>query len=312
MRVLSKALLGAAAVFFGLSTAASADPTRVVFVTHGQSADPYWSVVKNGVDEAAKTLGVAAEYQSPETFDMVAMAKMIDAAVASKPDGLVVSIPDKAALSDSVKNAVAAGIPVIVIDSGGVALTHELGGMVYLGQDEYLAGKAAGERVKAAGIQHAACLNHEVGNTSLDDRCRGFQDGLGSVVPVVQGTMDPTEMKGRTLAYLNAHPDTDFLIACGIGAAEPALAALEESGKLGAVKLGTFDMSPAVLKAIDAGQVDFAIDAQQYFMGYVPVVMFDLMKRYKLQPVADFPTGPGFVGKTEAASVIELSSKGIR
>jgi simple sugar transport system substrate-binding protein len=184
--------------------------------------------------------------------------------------------------------------------------------MVYLGQDEYLAGKAAGERMKAAGVKHAACLNHEVGNTSLDDRCRGVQDGLGSEVPVVQGTMDPTEMKGRTLAYLNAHADTDFLIACGIGAAEPALAALEESGKLGAVKLGTFDMSPAILKAIDAGTVDFAIDAQQYMMGYIPVVMFDLMKRYKLQPVADFPTGPGFVGKAEAASVIELSAKGIR
>jgi simple sugar transport system substrate-binding protein len=312
MRVFSKALLGAAAIVFGLSAVASAESTRVVFVTHGQSADPYWSVVKNGVDEAAKTLGVAAEYQSPETFDMVAMAKMIDAAVASKPDGLVVSIPDKAALGDSVKNAVAAGIPVIVIDSGGVALTHELGGMVYLGQDEYLAGKAAGERMKAAGIKHAACLNHEVGNTSLDDRCRGVQDGLGSEVPVVQGTMDPTEMKGRTLAYLNANPDTDFLIACGIGAAEPALAALEETGKVGAVRLGTFDMSPAILKAIDAGHVDFAIDAQQYMMGYVPVVMFDLMKRYKLQPVADFPTGPGFVGKAEAASVIELSAKGIR
>jgi simple sugar transport system substrate-binding protein len=47
-------------------------------------------------------------------------------------------------------------------------------------------------------------------------------------------------------------------------------------------------------------------------MGYIPVVMFDLMKRYKLQPVADFPTGPGFVGKAEAASVIALSAKGIR
>ena len=312
MRVLNKALLGAAAIIFGLSTAAVANPTRVVFVTHGQSADPYWSVVKNGVDDAAKTLGVDAKYQAPETFDMVAMAKMIDAAVASKPDGLVVSIPDAAALSESVKNAVAAGIPVIVIDSGGVELTHKLGGMVYLGQDEYLAGKAAGERMKAKGIQHAACLNHEVGNTSLDDRCRGFQDGLGSTVPVVQGTMDPTEMKGRTLAYLNAHPETDFLLGCGIGSAEPALAALEEAGKVGAVKLGTFDMSPAILKAIDAGKVDFAIDAQQYLMGYIPVVMFDLMKRYKLQPVADFPTGPGFVGKAEAASVIALSAKGIR
>ena len=77
---------------------AAADETRVVFVTHGQSGDPYWSVVKNGMDDAAKTLGVKAEYLAPETFDMAKMAQMIDAAVASKPDGLVVSIPDAAAL----------------------------------------------------------------------------------------------------------------------------------------------------------------------------------------------------------------------
>ena len=63
-------------------------------ITHGQAADPYWSVVKNGVDAAAKTQGVKAEYLAPETFDMVQMAQLIDAAVASKPDGLVVSIPD--------------------------------------------------------------------------------------------------------------------------------------------------------------------------------------------------------------------------
>src|SRR4249919_4280805 len=115
-------LLSAAAGF------AAADETRVVFVTHGQSGDPYWSVVKNGVDDAGKILGVKAEYLAPETFDMAKMAQMIDAVVASKPDGLVVSIPDASALGDAVKNAVAAGVPVIVVDSGGSKLTKELGG----------------------------------------------------------------------------------------------------------------------------------------------------------------------------------------
>ena len=108
MRLINRAVLGLL-VLFGLSLAVAAQ-TRVVFVTHGQSGDPYWSVVKNGMDDAAKSLGVKADYLSPETFDMVKMAQMIDAAAASKPDGLVVSIPDAAALSGPVKNAVAAGI----------------------------------------------------------------------------------------------------------------------------------------------------------------------------------------------------------
>ncbi|MGE3740303.1 MAG: substrate-binding domain-containing protein, partial [Geminicoccaceae bacterium] len=121
-------------------------PTKIAVITHGQAADPYWSVVKNGVDAAAKTQGAEVDYRAPDTFDMVQMAQLVDAAVASKPDGLVVSIPDADALGPSVKNAVDSGIPVIVIDSGGSKLTRELGGLLYLGQSEYEAGVAAGER----------------------------------------------------------------------------------------------------------------------------------------------------------------------
>jgi simple sugar transport system substrate-binding protein len=310
MRFIMK-ILFSVLVLFGLTLAASAE-TRIVFVTHGQSGDPYWSVVKNGMDEAAKALGVKAEYLSPETFDMVKMAQMIDAAAASKPDGLVVSIPDAAALSDPVKNAVAAGIPVIVIDSGGSKLTKELGGLLYLGQSEYEAGVTAGERVAKLGVKKAVCINQEVGNSSLDDRCNGFSKGLGVDVPVLQGVIDPTEMKSRTLAYLNANPDVEFMLGCGPTATEPALAALEELGLVGKVKLGTFDLSPAILQAIVDGNVEWGIDAQQFLMGYVPVVMLDLKAKYKLAPVADYPTGPGFVTKAEAASVIDLAKQGKR
>lgn len=310
MRFTTKLMLSLAVVA-SLAGAASAQ-TRVVFVTHGQSGDPYWSVVKNGMDDAAKTLGVTAEYLAPETFDMAKMAQMITAAAASSPDGLVVSIPDAAALGGPVKDAVAAGVPVIVIDSGGSALTKELGGLIYLGQSEYDAGVLAGERVAKMGITKAACLNHEIGNQSLDDRCAGFAKGLGVEVPVVPGVMDPTEMKSRTLAYLSANPDVEFLLGCGINAAEPALAALEELGLAGKVKIGTFDLSPGILQAVADGKMEWGIDAQQYLMGYIPVVQFDLMAKYKLMPVADYPTGPGFVTKEAAASVIDLAKQGKR
>lgn len=310
-----KPFLGLAAGLTLLSAAttlAAADETRVVFVTHGQSGDPYWSVVKNGMDDAAKTLGVKAEYLAPETFDMAKMAQMIDAAAASKPDGLVVSIADPAALSEPVKNAVAAGIPVIVIDSGGGKLTKELGGLLYLGQSEYEAGVMAGERVAKLGVSKAVCANHEVGNVSLDDRCAGFAKGLGVDVPVLNGVMDPTEMKNRIIGFLNANPETQFVLTVGIGGAEPGLMALDELGLSGKVKIGTFDLSPTILQATADGKMEWGIDAQQYAMGYIPVVMFDLLKKYKIAPIADYPTGPGFVTKDTAASVIDLAKQGKR
>lgn len=312
---LMKSLLGLMAgltLLTAASSMAAADETRVVFVTHGQSGDPYWSVVKNGMDDAAKSLGVKAEYLAPETFDMAKMAQMIDAAAASKPDGLVVSIADPAALSEPVKNAVASGIPVIVIDSGGGKLTKELGGLLYLGQSEYEAGVMAGERVAKLGVKKAVCVNHEVGNVSLDDRCAGFAKGLGVDVPVLNGVMDPTEMKNRLIGFLNSNQGIEFVLTVGIGGAEPGLMALDELGLTGKVKIGTFDLSPTILQATADGKMEWGIDAQQYAMGYIPVVMFDLWKKYKIAPIADYPTGPGFVTKETAASVIDLAKQGKR
>jgi simple sugar transport system substrate-binding protein len=116
---------------------------RFVVVTHGQASDPFWSVVQNGVNQAAKDMGVQVEYQAPDTFDMVAMSQLIDAAVASNPDGLVVSIPDADALGDSIKAAVAAGIPVISMNSGS-DVAAEFGLLTHVGQTEYEAGLGAG------------------------------------------------------------------------------------------------------------------------------------------------------------------------
>jgi len=156
---------------------AAQQPPRFVVVVHGQASDPFWSVVKKGVDAAGKDLGVNVEYQSPGTFDMVAMSQLIDAAVASKPDGLVVSIPDAAALGPAIRRAVDAGIPVISINSGS-DVAKGLGVMTHIGQTEYEAGQGGGERMASAGVKHAICVNQEVGNVALDQRCQGFTDAM--------------------------------------------------------------------------------------------------------------------------------------
>src|SRR5687768_9819290 len=150
---------------------------RIVVVTHGQSADPFWSVVSNGARDAARDLGVRAEYQAPARFDMVEMSNLIEAAVASKPDGLVISIPDAAALRGSIDKAVRAAIPVISINSGG-DVSASMGVLAHVGQSELNAGIAAGERLAAAGARNAICVIHEVGNAALDARCRGFAQGF--------------------------------------------------------------------------------------------------------------------------------------
>lgn len=297
--------------------AAQDDQIRIVVVSHGQAADPFWSVVQNGVADAAEDMGVTAEYQAPQTYDLVAMSQLIDAAVASNPDGLVVSIPDAAALGPSIEAAVDAGIPVISMNSGS-DVAAELGVLNHVGQTEYEAGLGGGQRMAEAGVTKALCINQEVGNVALDERCRGFTDGIteaGGTVEVlaVDAISDPTGAQQAIEAALQADPEINGMLALGPTGAAPAMAALESLGQTGTIKLATFDLSPEVLQAIVDGDVLFAIDQQQYLQGYLPIVLLTLYIK-NLNTVANpvIMTGPGFVTADNAERVIELSQAGTR
>ena len=291
-------------------------PYRIVVVTHGQASDPFWSVVKNGVDQAADDLGVTVEYQAPGTFDMVAMSQLIDGVVASDPDGLVVSIPDPDALGPSVQAAIAAGIPVISINSGS-DVAEEFGVLAHIGQTEYEAGYGGGQRLAAAGATKAYCVNHEVGNLGLDQRCQGFADAMaevgGTVDVLAVDLADPTGSANRIAAALTADETYDALLTLGPGSALPALQALEEEGLLGQVELATFDLSPEVLEAIRDGNMLFAIDQQQYLQGYLPIVYLTLyLENLNTPGNILIPTGPGFVTQETAEQVIEYAARGTR
>jgi simple sugar transport system substrate-binding protein len=304
--------LAAAAAFLGAAGAAQAQDVNIIVVSHGQANDPFWSVVKNGVDAAARDMKVNVDYRAPETFDMVVMSQMIDAAVNQEPDGLIVSIPDADALGPAIQKAVAAGIPVISMNSGS-DVSAGLGALLHVGQEEYDAGKAAGAKLAALGGKKGICVNQEVGNVALDLRCQGFADGFGGAVTVLPVSQDPAEVKSKVKAALESDASLDTILTLGAGTAgEPALAALSETGKLGKVNIGTFDMSADFLKAVADGKAAFAIDQQQYLQGYLPVVFLANHARFGLVPGGNVPSGPNLITKDKAGQVVDLSAKGIR
>jgi simple sugar transport system substrate-binding protein len=289
---------------------------RIVVVTHGQSSDPFWSVAANGVEDAGEDMGVTVEYQAPGTFDMVEMAQLIDAAVASDPDGLVVSLPDADALGPSIEAAVAADIPVITMNSGSDVFA-ELGVLVHVGQTEFEAGQIAGERFKEEGVQNPICLNQEVGNAALDLRCEGFFEGLGVQGEVIAVDLDdPTSTTETVAGALQNNPDIDGILTLGPTGAAPTIAALQESGQLGEIAFATFDLSPEVLDAIDAGDMLFAIDQAQYLQGYLPIVFLTKYLETGALPLGSkervLLTGPQIVTAETASQVVDYSEQGVR
>ncbi len=300
------------------SCPASRANLKFYVVTHGQASDPFWSVVKKGVDQAAKDMCVTAFYTAPTstTFDVVGMSHLIDTAVATHPDGLVVSIPDPAGLGASIKAAVAAGIPVISINSGS-DVAKSLGVLVHIGQTEEQAGIGGGEKMGAAGVKHALCVNQEVGNAALTLRCKGFAEGLaetgGTVKVIGVNLSNPTQTQQTVEAALQHDPTIDGILTLGPTGATPTIKALQDLNKLGQIKLATFDLSSDVLNAIKAGQMLFAIDQQQYLQGYLPIVLLTLYKT-NLNTIANsiLQTGPGFVDSSNVSQVIQLTAAGTR
>ncbi len=296
----------AAAALFG----ASAHAADIIVVSHGQASDPFWSVVKNGVEKAAADTGANVDYRAPETFDMVAMSQLIDAAVNQEPDGIVVSIPDADALGPSIEKAVAAGIAVISMNSGS-NVSKGLGAAIHVGQEEFDAGKAAGGALAEMGGTNGICINHEVGNVSLDDRCAGFAEGFGGKVTVLPTTNDPAEIEAKVKAALAADGSIDTVMALGASlAGEPAVAAVKATGS--DAKVASFDLSASFLESVAAGEAAFAIDQQQYLQGYLPVAFLALHAEYGLMPGGNVPSGPNLITQDKAAQVVELSAKGIR
>lgn len=300
------ASLGASLLMAGSALA----ETSIIVVSHGQANDPFWSVAKNGVAQAAKDTGASVEYRAPETFDMVAMAQLIDAAVNQEPDGLVVTIPDSAALGSSIKRAVAAGIPVISMNSGS-DVYESLGVTLHVGQDEYPAGVAAGKKLAAMGGKKAICVNHEVGNVALDLRCSGFTEGFGGNVTVLPTSNDPSEIKAKVKAALESDSSVDTVLTLGAGTAgEAAVAALKEISS--SAKLGSFDLSPGFLQAVVDGNAAFGIDQQQYLQGYLPVLFLVQNARHGLMPGGSVPSGPNLITAEKAAMTIAGAKAGVR
>ena len=197
--------------------------------------------------------------------------------------------------------------------NSGSDVSASLGAALHVGQEEYDAGKKAGEALAEMGGKKGLCVNHEVGNVSLDQRCQGFADGFGGSVSVLPTTNDPAEILAKVKAALASDGDVDTVIALSASlGGEPSLQAVKDSGMLEQVKVATFDMSANFLQAVADGEAAFAIDQQQFLQGYLPVVFLANHARFGLMPGGNVASGPNLITKEKAGQVVELSAQGIR
>jgi simple sugar transport system substrate-binding protein len=287
---------------------------RIAVVTHGQASSPFWAIVRTGVQAAARQMDVVVDYRAPDVYSLERMETLIDQAVASRPDGLVVSLPEPG-LAPAVRRAVRAGIPVVSINSGS-DFYERLGVLAHVGQPEDRAGFQSGQRLAAAGARHVLCINQQVGNQGLDARCRGLARAMraaGGRSRVFAIDDQSPKAPQRIAAAIRAGGIDAVLTLNATGGIE-AVKAVQSLARPDAVKVATFDLGPDVLNAVKAGQLLFAVDQQPYLQGYLPVVLLAERARYGIFPAQGdvIATGPNFVTARDAGKAIELSRRSIR
>ncbi len=293
--------LALAAVFVAaplmVASTASAEGEKYILVSHAPDSDSWWNTIKNGIALAGEQMGVEVEYRNPPTGDLADMARIIEQAAASGPNGIITTLADYDILKGPIMAAVDSGVDVIIMNTGTPDQAREIGALMYVGQPEYDAGYAAGLRAKGDGVGSFLCVNHYIVQPSSQERCQGFADGLGIELggQMIDAGQDPGEIKNRVLAYLSANPDTDAVLTLGPTSADPTLLALDENGMAGDIYFGTFDLGGEIVKGIKAGVIQWGIDQQPFLQAYLPVVVMTNYHRYGVLPGNNINSGPGFV-----------------
>ncbi|GAA1737618.1 sugar ABC transporter substrate-binding protein [Aeromicrobium alkaliterrae] len=291
------------------ATAETSDLTYAV-ITHSGPGDAFWDRVKSGAERAGDDYGVSVDYTSDP--DPAKQSQLIDNAVAQKVDGIVVSMANPDGLKDSIEKAVAAGIPVVTINSG-LDESAAFGAITHIGQSETIAGEAVGTKLSEAGVSNAICVIHEAGNIGLEERCRAAASTFDGTMTNLQvdGTND-AEVKATIKSKLQADPSIDGILTLGGQFAIGAVGAVEESGS--DAQVATFDLSDDVVSDIEAGKILFAVDQQPYVQGFLGVTTLYLKSINGNDVGGGQPinSGPAFVTKDNAADVAEFAKQGTR
>jgi simple sugar transport system substrate-binding protein len=290
---------------------AGTEELKIAMITHAAPGDTFWDIVQKGAEMAAKKDNVNLVYSSDP--DVAKQANLIENAINQDVDGIAVSLANPDGLRGAISDARDAGIPVVTFNSG-LSAWQDVGALAHFGQDETVAGHAFGERLNEEGAEHAVCVIQEQGNIALEQRCAGVKDTFEGETETlyVEGT-DMPSVKSSIEAKLRQDDSIDYVVTLGAPFAMTAVSAVGDAGS--EAQVATFDLNPELARAIQAGDVQFAVDQQPYLQGYMSV---DTLWLYNTN--GNFPgggaepvlTGPAFVDETNIEDVAAFAANGTR
>ncbi|HEX5234759.1 MAG TPA: substrate-binding domain-containing protein [Silvibacterium sp.] len=302
--------------------------SETYYLISNNMALPYWQTAIAGFTRAGRLYGVKAVTAGPNTFDAQAELQALQNAVQAKPNGILISVADPSVLGPEIDKAIAAGIPVITIDSDAPQ-SHRL---FFIGTNNREAGHLGGQRiVEKLGGKGNVVFFTMPGQPNLDERLKGYQE-IFAEHPGIK-TAEVFNIKGDSG---NAFDATQRLVAQTGANKIDAFVCLEASaGKdVGEVLrrqpgkdhlLIAMDVDPDTLNLIKDGVIDTTIAQKPYTMGYVGLKMLDEIFHYPPKPIrtdykvntfSPYPvfvdTGTAAVNKENVDAYLQQASEAVQ
>jgi simple sugar transport system substrate-binding protein len=315
---LAVALCGAVALAGGPHAAQAADAPLSIYFVGCAAPTGFHGYLARGAEEAGKNLGVNVTYIYPDQLTIPNQVQKIEEAIAAKANGIALcEFAQDAAYADVAAQAKAAGI------AFGSAAAPPAGAQVRdpndiflfrVGSDEKAAGALTAKRLVAMGVKGRVVVgDQQPGDATCRDRAESEIATLkaaGIEADFLELTMDPGQQSESLFNYLRVHPDTKAATSvCDV--IDGFLSAKADSGRDDLILTG-YDIVAQSLAAIKDGRQAFTIDQQQFWRGYIPVLLLTHYLKYGLIEANYFLTGPTIVDKANVDRVTALVKEGYR
>lgn len=294
-----------------------------IIMISGPLFDPFFSALKKGADDAAADLGIEYQYSTVQDVSNVEadFARLVDQAVATGPDVIVMGNFFPNALNPIIKQATESGVPVIIQD-GGFDSWRENGASTYIGYDPAVVGALAAQLEIEQGADKGLCVNHVPGNPTLEAACTAYIDafeGAGGKAKLLtialQDAQNPQANLQAIRGALESDPTINGIYTMGATQTTISAQAAAESGRAdGEIKIVGAGLSTQVLEGVRDGAVLAGLDLQPYLDGYYGLLAAYQLVKYRFIAPEPIITGPRVVLQPDAQNIIDINAQyvGIR
>jgi ribose transport system substrate-binding protein len=233
---------------------------------------PYWQTAYAGFGQGAVDQGVKGQLMGPDTYDPAAQVKEFRAAVAEKPAGILVSVADPKLMTPEIDSAIAAGIPVITMDSDAPDSKR----LFFIGTNNLQLGRLGGQTLVKALNGHGNVVFFTMpGQPNLDERLKGYMDVLGEHTGIrladtidIRGDSRVAFDKTAALVAKTGADKIDAFVCLEASSGKDVAEAVKRGNATGRVILA-MDTDDATLKLVKDGTIAATIAQKPWTMAYI-------------------------------------------